>query len=154
MKMKTLLLTLLVPLVLFAEDYSRFIKTVNGIPVHCAWVEIPEGLLSSAIPRPALVYLHGEDEDGNIHRTVKGVQVDTTKVALVDFVLAHTPSKNNGMVIITIGACLGDRYRVNPVNEADLAQWESFLLPPGFGSDKWLDKDEMQALLPQGENDE
>lgn len=129
--------------------FERYKQTVNGITVYRAWVEIPEGLLTSAIPRPALAYLHGEDAEGNIHRTVKGKQVDITKVTLGDFVLASTPSKNAGKVLITVGACLGDRYRVHPVNEADLEVWQSNLLPAGFGVDKWKTEEEYRELLPE-----
>lgn len=129
------------------DQYAAYINPANG--VYYAFVEAPVEALQTVVPVGApyseVVITPAEyDEDGN--ETVAPVIRQKTIVEYAGFIRY---SLDGTKAVVGLTAKQGEYGRINGVNAWDIATWDQFLTPYGFGSaaGQWMTLEQMQARM-------
>jgi hypothetical protein len=139
---KLLAIILLMSAICSGADYSRFVRTANGIEVGYAWAECPVEMLNEPIPEAAMVYMYGQrtDEQGNA--------IPHDPLTLRGFVLGYpVMSLDSTTCIIAVAARSDVMYRISAVSTNDLAVWDGYLTAYGYDSSKWLTMEQYQTMM-------
>ena len=149
--MKKLLLILLLPFCLCAEDeYDRFMVNrtsllPNGgmgvVSVAYAYLEVPKALLDEPIPQSEIDMIHGVDEDGNSI---------VTGLTLRDFALNVYEFGDVAIFSVCSNERLNpERSRTWWMPKEDLIRWMPYLNAYGYTIDDLMDKEQYKARLAE-----
>lgn len=120
----------------------------DKILVAYAWAECSADFLETPIPQDALNSVYGVSvgDDGSESPNV------LTK-ALRDFSLQITRLELADTYLVLLGAREFEVGRQEYVSADDLADWDSYLIPNGFDSSKWIGKAGYLSKIEENTNE-